>query len=480
MNDLQPLFGGAEAGTKQWSKMIAHKGKGHQLDYTGWEPLDIKVVPRRNGQPTEEFPISKNPDNIRYSDDSEGVLEFLKPPVVSESGTNVEFTMDVEVELDLRLKATGTTVSLDPLRAIAQQTMRANIPGAMAGVGGNIAGLAAFPKVREKCHFYIEFPPPYIWHPFLPEDDKLAQPNANQPSRNDPKYLTSQDRERTGYILDTTTDKLTTCAAELRKFNPDTQLYRVTDEVMDFSFTNILHQDILQTDSPRDHCGFTLKTKRAILGRPREMNGIVDEKGGILPVCIVEMKRKDDFCKFPESPARNEEATCNVYYKWVDSIHINFILHYTDNDGKDVELYNKTEKIKHEQFEIGFKISNLDKDQTLQLDWAIVKGTDGYDRIMKEGKEGSSFTIKDTVTLSCSGEQIWKTKIKLVDNPVNEAEPLLISLGAQRQVGQVRLRIRVRPSDLGPEVHLDLLDPRVMESFIKEFYLNINMKEVDS
>ena len=136
---------------------------------------------------------------------------------------------------------------------------------------------------------------------------------------------------------------------------------------------------------------------------------------------------------------------------------------------------------------IGFKISNLDKDQTLQLDWAIVKGTDGYDRIMKEGKEGkeekeeSSFTIKDTVTLSCSGEQIWKTKIKLVDNPVNEAEPILIrALGAQRQVGQVRLRIRVRPSDLGPEVHLDLLDPRVMESFIKEFYLNINMKEVDS
>jgi hypothetical protein len=56
---------------------------------------------------------------------------------------------------------------------------------------------------------------------------------------------------------------------------------------------------------------------------------------------------------------------------------------------------------------------------------------------------------------------------------------MLISLGAQRHTGQVRLRVRVHPSDLGPNVHLDLLDERVMESFVKEFYLNINMKEVD-
>jgi hypothetical protein len=39
---------------------------------------------------------------------------------------------------------------------------------------------------------------------------------------------------------------------------------------------------------------------------------------------------------------------------------------------------------------------------------------------------------------------------------------------------KIRLKVRIRPSGLE---QLDLQDPRIKESFVKEFYLDINMQE---
>ncbi len=93
----------------------------------------MEVTPRKEGDPLEEFPLSRDPEDLKHTNDFEGVLEFQKPnpvvglpdgkPKVTEDGKKVKFTVEVtknegliKTKLMPKLKARPATYTMDMAR----------------------------------------------------------------------------------------------------------------------------------------------------------------------------------------------------------------------------------------------------------------------------------------------------------------------------------------------------------------------------
>lgn len=405
------------------------------VDDTDWEP---RTVVSRVKKGTEG---SLFVDNIvSVTDDSDGLLQ--RSPEHLEGKTYVVFDATVDKNKVSQLVEDGPPFEVT-VEVEVNPDAQMQLAGALAGLAGGLAvptGKARKIKVKGKTKVEVEFPHPYIWHPFI-----------NGPEESIPEHSTDASAAQQEILVDTDNTEGTLCKVRLRKFVPDHKKYEDTDEELDIE----LVEDDYPSDPrvPLDHLDMEeepplrITCDRVVIGE--------DE----LPAGKVKIKRDEE----NEPVAKNQPVEIPVRCKT-----------YKATLGITVELEGEEtwdvvkQEVKGEEVTLAWP--DMDGDPKGKVKWEIIEGPrriqgEDFVRGMQE-EELDTVELEDGT--SCPG-----VKIQLVlDDPITKDE---VRLPAQHKR---RLKWEIEPAE-GAEVEREGDTIAMAADGESKFTLKVKVQEWD-
>lgn len=276
---------------------VEFKSDPEKLDSVDWKSCEVKAFVRPfSGAALVPVGIDSI---VEVRDDSDGLLKRGPASVVDKYFVNFDVNIDRDKLNQLDENAAPSEVSIrvkiDASKNVLGPAM-IPVPGFAQALTTNTAK-----DVVGKVKLKVEFPPPYIWHPYLPEHSAskktvaVASMNQNGQPTESQNFL----------LLDSQSKEVTSCKLELRKFSPakykdgESGYIAVEDELLQLELKAVFDEckEAIQIKEIKPQ-EVLLATKRLIIGKDEE------------PIGTLDLKRQAD-----KKPAKNEPATIDVKVK---------------------------------------------------------------------------------------------------------------------------------------------------------------------
>jgi hypothetical protein len=277
-----------------------------KLEAVDWKTCEVKAFVRPfSGAALVPVGIDGIVD---VSDDSNGLLAREPARVVDVYFARCDVNIDRNKLNQLDENSAPFTVSL----RVKVDPSKSMLGPAMIPVPGVVQALTATgsKEVEGKVKLKVEFPPPYIWHPYTAvhsESEQAALITGMTPTAiPKPSQISGFEPPNTFLLLDPRSEEPYPCKLELRKFLPSQHsngqsgYIAVEDESLqvELKFASDDWKDAVQIKEirPRE---VVLETKRLIVAKDEE------------PVGTIQIRRHED----KKPPARNEPAAIDVRIK---------------------------------------------------------------------------------------------------------------------------------------------------------------------
>jgi len=416
----------ANAGQDPHERIIPFIPKAQNWDQLEWEDLKVTSRVRKEIGTPLDYAIYVE-KIIQISDDSDGLLKVVSSEILGDMKSLVKLVLNVDPDqikklTDPALYKLSLAVLVDPSKILAAALGPAAIPipGVAPLVGQSLSRLLKA-EVKGKVPIGIEFPHPIIWYPFVEAGDS----------------------EERFYLIDSNDPQGTFCPLELRKFNPDTAKFdrRVAERLsvkVSGNPDRILDADFM-SEHIRDN-GFSLRTKRVVIGtdkatgRDRREGGSVQpsRRAGVTPAAQNQGVDLPVWYKmYPATVSIEVRADADEKRKWLveGKQESKWICGTTQLQGETVEL----------------QCPNLPKDFKGSIHWTITGGPS------RMSEEGSGFVAKGVeqqsplTDLLRDGKTCRGAVIQIVQDPLTEADPVVLAVPAPSEEQDLELVVKFEP-----------------------------------
>lgn len=368
------------------------------LDAVDWKPCEVKAFVRPFSA-AALVPVGIE-NIVDVHDDSDGLLARGPANIADAYFAKFEVNIDRDKLSQLDENAAPSLVTLR-VKINPSQSMLG--PALIPVPGVTQALSAAGPKeVEGNVKVKVEFPPPYIWHPYL----KTANAPNVMIMGSENSILESRDF----LLVDSQSEEACSCKWEFRKFvpsrySPGQSGYTAVDDELCQAQLKLTADDWkkavqIKEIKPRE---VLLETKRLIVGKDEE------------PIGTLELTRQTD----KKPAAKNDPATIDVKVKGYE---VEVAIKLLAANSK-AEPFTIIRKIRAEDLKLYW--THLSGGVTGRVQWKII---DELPRMQKSGFRNlreqrpgiGSFPLIDLSQVEAQGGRKTGVQLQLIDEPITK------------------------------------------------------------